>query len=81
MTQPSYTVGQTITANRILCDEGVATKIEVLTPTPLPKGLTLDLASRSLIGKPEERVIQAPYQIYLENEAGYLVISLTLTVR
>lgn len=78
---PSYTFGSTITQNTIICDEGVAKKVEQLTPSPLPSGIQLNADSLSLTGTANERVIQAPYEFYLENEAGYTIIKIQISIQ
>jgi hypothetical protein len=78
---PSYSFGSTITPNTIICDEGVAKKVEQLTPSPLPSGIQLNSESLSLSGTANERVIQAPYEFYLENEAGYTIIKIQISIQ
>jgi hypothetical protein len=78
---PVYAFNARIEPNVISCDEGVPKRIEVLTPSPLPSGLVLDLATLSLQGTAKEKVSRAAYVIYLENEAGYVKIPLSITVQ
>jgi hypothetical protein len=80
---PTYAFNSSIEANTILCDEGVPTKVELLTPNPLPNGIEFSMNQNllGLTGTAKERVIGAPYEFYLENEAGYQIIKLTLTVK
>jgi hypothetical protein len=79
--RPTYTIGTKIEPNVIRCNEGVPKKIQILNPISLPAGLELDSETLSLVGTPRERTQQAPYIVYLENEAGYVRIPLTITVR
>ncbi len=78
---PSYAYGTNIPANPILCDEGVAKKVEILTPNPLPSGIQFSQDQLSLIGTANERVIQAPYEFYLENESGYAIIKIQISIQ
>ena len=71
---PTYTYGSAIPPNPILCDEGVARSVSLLTPTPLPAGLSFSMAELSLVGTASEKLTAAPYQFYIENEAGYLIL-------
>jgi hypothetical protein len=77
---PTYSVNAQITPNPIDCDEGVATSVQLLSTTALPTGLTFSTATLSLVGTPSEKVSNAPYQFYVENEAGYVILTLNLTV-
>ena len=78
---PSYTFGATIEPNLILCDEGVPTKVEVLTPSLLPSGIQFSPNTLSLIGTANERVVQAPYDFYLENGSGYVIIKIQISIQ
>lgn len=78
---PTYTLNSKITPNVIQCDEGVPKRIEMLSRAPLPNGLELDQEQLALVGTPKEKVSRATYTVYLENEAGYVRIQLTLSVK
>ena len=78
---PSYAYGTAITPNPIICEEGVAKKVEILTPNPLPSGIQFSQDQLSLIGTANERVIQAPYEFYLENESGYTIIKIQISIQ
>ena len=78
---PSYTFGASIEPNIIQCDEGVPKKIEILTPAPLPSGIQFSQNTLSLIGTANERVVQAPYDFYLENESGYVIIKIQISIQ
>jgi hypothetical protein len=78
---PTYTFGATIEPNIIQCDEGVPKKIEILTPAPLPSGIQFSQNTLSLIGTANERVVQAPYDFYLENESGYVIIKIQISIQ
>ena len=78
---PSYTFNNKIAPNVIRCDEGVPKRVEILTPNPLPAGLELDANQLALVGTAKEKVSQANYVVYLENEAGYVKIPLKITVQ
>ncbi len=78
---PTYTFGSTIEPNPILCDEGVPKRAEILTPAAPPNGIQLSSATLSLVGIANERVVQAPYDIYLENESGYAIIKIQISIR
>ena len=78
---PSYRFGTSIDPNVIICDEGVAKKVEQLTPSPLPSGIQLSNETLSLSGTANERVIQAPYEFYLENESGYMIIKIQISIQ
>lgn len=80
-TSPVYAFNSKITPNVIRCDEGVPKRVEVLTQNPLPQGLSLDPSQLALVGTAKEKVSKAPYVIYLENETGYVKISLNITVQ
>jgi hypothetical protein len=80
-TNPNYSFGSTIAPNAILCEEGVPKKVELLTPSPLPSGVQFSMDQLSLIGTANERVIQAPYEFYLENESGYLIIKIQISIQ
>ena len=78
---PTYSFQSTIEPNPISCDDGVPRKVELLTPTPLPNGLQFAANQLSLVGTAGEKVVGAPYEFYLENEAGYAIIKLHITVK
>ena len=78
---PNYAFGSTIEPNVILCDEGLPKKVEQLTPSPLPSGIQLNEGVLSLSGTANERVIQAPYDFYLENESGYTIIKIQISIQ
>ncbi len=78
---PTYSYGAAIVPNRILCDEGVARAVSLLSPTPLPAGLSFSLAELALVGTASEKMTSAPYQFYIENEAGYLILKMRITVK
>jgi hypothetical protein len=78
---PTYTYQAPITANPILCKDGVPKKVELLTPTLLPSGLQFSMDNLSLTGVANEKTAQTPYQYYVENEAGYMIINLNVTVK
>jgi hypothetical protein len=80
-TNPTYRFGSVIEANPILCDEGVPKKVELLTPSPLPSGIQFSMDQLSLMGTANERVIQAPYEFYLENESGYTTIKIQISIQ
>lgn len=79
--KPTYTFGSTIEPNVIQCDEGVPKKVEVLTVAPLPSGIQFSPSTLSLTGTANERVAQAPYEFYLENEAGYVIIKIQISIQ
>ena len=78
---PEYSYGTRIAPNRILCDEGVARAVSLLSPNPLPAGLSFSLAELALVGTASEKRTAAPYQFYMENEAGYLILKMRITVK
>jgi hypothetical protein len=78
---PSYAFNASIEANPIICEEGVAKKVQLLTPNKLPNGLRFAPEQLSLTGSANERVVNAPYEFYLENEAGYTIVKILLTVK
>jgi hypothetical protein len=78
---PIYSVGAPITPNSIQCDEGVATTVSLLNPTPLPSGLTFSMAQLSLVGTPTQKIAQTPFQFYVENESGYVILKIQITVK
>lgn len=80
-TAPNYAFGSSIEPNPIQCDEGVPKKVEILTPSPLPSGIQFSSSVLSLIGTANERVIQAPYEFYLENESGYSIIKIQISIQ
>jgi hypothetical protein len=77
---PTYSVGSAITPNPIQCDQGVPTNVQVLNVAPLPTGLLFSMDQLSLTGTSAQKLSQTPYQFYLENEAGYVIITMQLTV-
>ncbi len=70
-----------IQPNKIVCEAGVPKKVTLLSATPLPSGLQFSSSEQSLIGTANEKVIQAPYEFYLENDAGYTRIRLMITIQ
>ena len=78
---PTYSVNAAIAPNVISCDEGVAKTVQLLSSAKLPVGLSFNLATLSLIGTPIEKVANAPFDFYIENEAGYVILHLNLTVK
>ena len=78
---PVYTQGQRITNNRISCDEGVPRSVQILGPTALPSGLQFSMDQIALIGTPGEKISNGNYSFYLENEAGYIILKMALTVK
>ena len=78
---PTYVSGTTIKPNPIICDQGVPTSVQVLNPNPLPAGIVFSKDQLSLTGTSTVKLAQTPYQFYLENEAGYVIINLQLTVK
>lgn len=78
---PVYSLNSAIAPNPIQCDEGVAKTVQLLSANALPAGLMFSTASLSLVGTPTEKTAIAPYNFYLENEAGYVIIQLNLTVK
>lgn len=79
--QPAYNFQTNIPPNTIQCEEGVPTHVELLSDLPLPSGLRWDAQQMALIGSANEKVSQAPYQFYLKNAAGYIIIPLKITVK
>ena len=78
---PVYGYNTPISPNPIQCDEGVAKKVELLSNTPLPNGILFSMNELSLVGTANQLVASAPYEFYIENEAGYQILKLQLTVR
>ena len=78
---PSYTFGSTIEPNIIMCEEGIPTAVTVLTPALLPSGIQFSMSTLSLTGTANERVVQAPYDFYLENESGYVIIKIQISIQ
>lgn len=78
---PTYTFGSTIAPNPIVCDEGVATTVQLLTPSPLPNGLQFKMSELGLAGIANEKVSRAPYQFYIENSSGYQILKIQITVQ
>jgi hypothetical protein len=78
---PVYSLNSAIAPNPIQCDEGVAKTVQLLGANVLPAGVTFSTASLSLVGTPTEKTAIAPYNFYLENEAGYVILQLNLTVK
>jgi hypothetical protein len=77
----TYSSGAAIAPNPIICAQGVPTSVQVLNPTPLPSGIAFSMDQLSLTGTSTVKLAQTPYQFYLENEAGYVIINLQLTVQ
>ena len=78
---PTYTFGTAIAPNTIYCDDGVPNLVNLLTPNPLPNGLQFTMGQLALTGTPSEKVTNAPYDYYLENQSGYVRIKITITVK
>jgi hypothetical protein len=78
---PVYSFGAAITPNRILCEEGYVRSVSVLSPNPLPAGLSVSTTEFALTGTASEKMTAAPYQFYIENEAGYLILKMRITVK
>jgi hypothetical protein len=78
---PTYSFNSTIELNAIQCDDGVPRTVQVLTPNGLPNGLEFTYSPLGLHGTAKERVVAAPYEFYLENEAGYQIIRMTITIK
>ena len=78
---PTYTFGQNIPPNPIQCDQGVPRSVQILNPNALPTGLQFSGNQLSLVGSASERVTASPYRFYLENESGYVVLKMLLTVK
>lgn len=78
---PVYTYGSSIVPNPILCDEGVARSVSLLSANPLPSGLSFSMAQLSLVGTASEKMTSAPYDFYIENEAGYAILKMQITVK
>ena len=78
---PTYSANAAITPNYISCDEGVAKAVQLLSGAKLPAGLRFDLGTLSLVGTPTEKVTAAPFDFYIENEAGYLILHMAITVK
>ena len=78
---PTYTFGAPIAPNPILCDEGVAMDVQLLTPGTLPTGLQFSKGQLSLVGTASEKVVKAPYDFYIENASGYLRVKIQITVQ
>ena len=76
-----YSFGGTIAPNPIVCDQGVATSVQLLSPTPLPTGLQFNLGQLSLTGSANQKIAATSYQFYVENESGYLILPITITVQ
>jgi hypothetical protein len=78
---PTYTYGQAIRSNPVICDEGAVRSVSVLNTNPLPSGLSFSTGQMSLVGTASERIPTTAYQFYLENEAGYAILKMQLTVK
>lgn len=78
---PIYAFQSAIAPNSIICEEGIPTKVELLTDSPLPTGIRFDNAQLAIVGNANEKVSKAPYQFYLKNEAGYMVVTLNITIQ
>ena len=78
----TYSFNTTIKPNPITCDNGgVPRTVQVLSPAPLPPGLEFDATKLALVGTATEKQALSPYKFYLENEAGYVIINLQITVQ
>lgn len=78
---PVYTLGSTIPLNPIVCDFGVATSVQLLSPTPLPNGIQFEMNHLWLAGVATQRLSQTPYEFYIENASGYQILKLKITVQ
>ena len=78
---PTYVFGSTITPNPVICDQGVALTAQVLTPALLPGQLAFSSGTLALTGVASEKVTNAPYDIYLENGAGYTIIKIQISIQ
>ena len=78
---PHYTYGAAIAPNYIQCDEGLPATVQKLSPAALPQGMQFSNGVLGLTGTPTERVIQAPYEFYLENPSGYQVIKIQISIQ
>ncbi len=78
---PTYTYGATITPNPIVCDSGVATAVSLVSASPLPTNMQFSMDQLALTGIASEKMSQIPYQFYVENQSGYVILNLQLTVK
>jgi len=78
---PVYSQGQRIADNRISCEEGVPRSVQILGPTALPAGLQFSMEKLALVGIPGEKVSNSNYSFYVENESGYIILKMALTVK
>lgn len=78
---PVYSFGAAIPPNPVVCDSGVATSVQLLSPSPLPTGLSFAMNQLSLAGTANEKVSKAPYQFYIENSSGYQILKIQITVQ
>jgi hypothetical protein len=78
---PTYGVNSTITPNPIVCDAGVAKMVKLISTTSLPQGLVFSSDTLSLVGTPTVATKSTVFDFYIENEAGYVILPLTITVK
>jgi hypothetical protein len=78
---PVYTLNQKIADNKISCDEGVPRTVQTLGTGALPSGIQFSMDKLALTGTPGERMSSGNYSFYLENESGYVILKMSLTVK
>jgi hypothetical protein len=78
---PTYAFNSTIAPNPIVCKAGVARTVTLISPGLLPSGLKFDPTQLSLVGVANEKMVAVPYTYYVENEAGYIILKLTITIK
>jgi hypothetical protein len=78
---PTYGVNSTITPNPIVCDAGVAKAVQLISTTPLPQGIIFSSDTLSLVGTPTVAMASTIFDFYIENESGYVILPLTITVK
>ena len=76
---PVYSYGQKIQPNPIVCGEGKPTSAQLLSNSVLPTGLVF--SNQTLSGTASEKMSKIPYTFYLENEIGYVLTTLTITIQ
>ena len=77
----TYSVNSAITPNPIICDEGVARAVQLISTAPLPQGLMFSTDTLSLVGTPTAKASSAAFNFYIANEAGYVILPITLSVQ
>lgn len=75
----TYTVGSQITPNNVICDDGLISSAQVISPVPLPGGLLF--SAQSLTGTPTTTSETSEFKVYVENSAGYLIVPISITVQ